>query len=206
MKCNISNYLFLFLANLPLKADTVALTRRSLSPYYELSFQIRPFGVVRGWSNIIHVTTGGNNEKYGDRTPAVFFHSETTKLRVCSAISGNKNHCWTSSSLPMHKFTSIRIMQRAVNGKLLYKIFVNGTENYSTENNRAEHFGKVDIYSSDKWNPAAKVYLRNLKLVDYMKKSKVSLLLLLHMLTFNTLKCFQATSNVDLLFTGSGSH
>ena len=123
-----------------------------LSPYYELSFKIKPFGIVNGWGNILHATVGNDITRYGDRTRGVWFHGRTTKLYICSAINRNKDFCWTSSfSLPLNSYTQIRIQQKALLGKTFYTIYINGVVTLHVENNRASSFRNVKVYGSDPW-------------------------------------------------------
>ena len=57
---------------------------------YILSFDLQ-LSTVAGstWQNILHLTLGGDNSVYGDRTPALWL--KDSKLYVASAISGNKD-------------------------------------------------------------------------------------------------------------------
>jgi hypothetical protein len=59
---------------------------------YELTFNIKPLGVKRGWSNILKVGLPGDPERYGDRNPSVWFYSNSTKILVTAAINGHKNY------------------------------------------------------------------------------------------------------------------
>lgn len=140
--------------------------RQGLSPYYDLSFEIRPLGIVSGWSNIIHATIGNNIGKYGDRTPAVFFLSRTTRLHICSAVNGNVNYCWNSSPLPLLRYSRIRITQQEKGNKLYYMIFINKRRMLRIENKRPEFFQNVQVYSADKWYSPSKATIRRYKLVD----------------------------------------
>ena len=55
------------------------------------------------WQNIIHFTHGGNNDYYGDRAPALWFHFDSNQLYVVSAINGNKN---------MEKYVAMKLKLR----------------------------------------------------------------------------------------------
>ena len=70
-----------------LKSNTLLKVIPQLHPSYTVKFELKPSKVTRGWSNIVHFTTGGNCCGVGDRIPGVWFYSGTTKLLICSAIN-----------------------------------------------------------------------------------------------------------------------
>ena len=73
-----------------LKRNTLLIMIPQLGRSYTVKFQLNPFMVTRGWSNIVHFTaTDRNCCGVGDRVPGVWFHSGTTKLLICSAINNN---------------------------------------------------------------------------------------------------------------------
>ena len=37
-----------------------------------LAFDVKAMGTSEGWTNIIHVGTGGDMERYGDRSPSIW--------------------------------------------------------------------------------------------------------------------------------------
>ena len=58
---------------------------------YFVSLDVKATSFINDWQNIIHFTPGGKMEKYGDRTPAIFFDSDG-KLEIHSAINGNSDY------------------------------------------------------------------------------------------------------------------
>ena len=64
-----------------------------------MSVDIMPTGTMDGWSNILHVGTGGDHAIYGNRSPGIWFHSRTTKLHICNAVNGNSNYCVNTNPL-----------------------------------------------------------------------------------------------------------
>merc|ERR1712012_873646 len=73
----------------------------NLSQEWRLSFQFKPNNYTSGWANLLQVTIGGKKEKYGDRTPAIFFHKDRGML-VASAVNENQ-----ASNLKMGQSTGI---------------------------------------------------------------------------------------------------
>ena len=151
---------------------TVAVLPRGWS----LSFQVKPFGKVSGWSNILHATIGGNIRNYGDRTPGIWFHSKSTKLHICSAVNGNINYCYNSPfSLHLFKYTTITIrqVQKSNYGNhYFYQIIVNGKKVVDVLNRVTKVFKNVKYYASDPWHHASKASIQNLKLITFKHKGK----------------------------------
>ena len=134
---------------------------------WKLFLQINPFGTISGLSNILHATIGKDNQAYGDRTPGIWFHSQSTKLYICSAVNGNKDYCYTSSALPLHKH-SLVIVQQIQSGKnhqYYYQIIINGKTVVNVLNEQARVFKDVKYYASDPWYTPAKATIRGFHLV-----------------------------------------
>ena len=140
---------------------------------WSVSFTIKPTGVVTRWSSIIHATLGGNRKRYGDRTPAIWFKPRTTKLVICSAISGDKNKCYTSPPLPKNKFSRIFIRQfQKKDFKYYFQIFINGKKKLDIVNTKPRIFKNVKYYGSDPWYIAAKAELKAFVLKMFPHKGK----------------------------------
>ena len=127
---------------------------------------------MKGWSSILHATIGRNHGRNGDRTPAIFFHSLTTKLYICSALSGNPNFCITTNPIPMHKFTTLVVqqIQASHNHQYYYQVFVGGKRVKYIINEKPQTFQNVKYYTSDPWFPAAKATIRHFNLAMYKHK------------------------------------
>ena len=135
----------------------------SVAPAWYVSFEIFPEGVVNGWNNIIHFTTGGNHGKHGDRIPAVWFHTASTRLHICSSISGNFNECFNSKSLKQNVYTKVEIMQKQIsNTRYRFSVWIAGKRVYHTVNTAARYFSNVKVFRSDPWHPAANALIKNL--------------------------------------------
>ena len=66
---------------------------------YELSFTIIPKSTYNGWSSILSFTADpdSNNAKYGDRSPAFFFHHNSFQLRVTQGSTSHANNGFSSA-------------------------------------------------------------------------------------------------------------
>ena len=79
---------------------------------YKVSVDIYPKGTVSGWSSLLHIGLGLNEEIYGDRNPAIFFHDSALTLRIYSAINGNKIYAVPTEPLSMYEWTTVVIQQQ----------------------------------------------------------------------------------------------
>lgn len=148
--------------------DNIFNTLKTLSSRYTITFDIKPYGLVTETSNILHVTIGGNVGQYGDRYPSIFFHPKSTKLKVCTGIGNNDNYQIDTVTLPMYEWSSIKLAQQDVDGKLTFMVFVNDKQEESVVNNNdVEDFHEMTVYLTDKWYPHAKAFVRNLKIFNH---------------------------------------
>lgn len=170
--------------NSPFKAFTLLKPKKikvlsTLSRHWKLQFSIKPLHVKHGWTSIIHASIGENVAKYGDRIPAVFFHSGSTRLHICSAVSGNKNYCKDFKPLPLNKFSTIIIQQipkqrrygtKSYGTQYHYQIIINKKQVLDVVNTKPQVFHNVNYYASDPWHPPAIAIVSHIKL--YVAKAK----------------------------------
>jgi len=88
-----------------------------ISNGFNLSFNIKPYREVPGGTSIIHVTETGENSGKGARQPAVFFHSDSTRLLVCAycqtSMTASKEVCVPADyDLPLGKTSSVVISMK----------------------------------------------------------------------------------------------
>ncbi|XP_066914473.1 uncharacterized protein [Clytia hemisphaerica] len=150
----------------PVKRNTLLFTKPTLNRGWTLSLQIRPLGKCSGWCNIFHASIGSDNSAYGDRVPALWFWSGTTDLHICSAVSGNKDYCTRSKSLPINKDTLVVIqnVQSPKDFKYYYQVFVDGVLIRNVVNTDPRVFTNVKYYGSDNWHKNANAMIKNVKL------------------------------------------
>ena len=144
-------------------------TKATLLRGWKVYLQINPFGTIDGWGSILHATIGKDSQNYGDRTPGIWFHSKSTKLHICSAVNGNRNYCYNSAPLPLHKHSAVIIQQIQLghNHQYYYQIIINGKLVLNVMNEQARVFKNVKYYASDPWYTPAKATIRSFSLAMF---------------------------------------
>lgn len=138
----------------------------TLNKQWSLSVDIRPTGLVTGYSSILRIGSGPNNSRYGDRMPAIFFQARTTRLQIASGINSKTNYIAPyTDPIPMNKWTRVEVSQlRQTDGKYLYTIRVAGKIFHQTTNSDAREFSNMKVYTSDNYYVTADALLTNLKI------------------------------------------
>ena len=169
-----------------LQQNRVVATKKHLLRGWKLSFNINPFGIVHGWSSILHATIGKNNGRYGDRTPGIWFHGGSTKLHICSAINGNRNLCYNSKPLPRNRFSTILIQQiQKANHQYFFQIYINGRKVFDVLNKRPQVFANVKYYASDPWFNAARAIITKFRVINLGHRGKETLRFMFALFTKN---------------------
>ena len=137
-----------------------------------MSFDIRPRGKISGWTNIIHLTaTGKNCCGKGDRVPAVWFNSRSTRLHVCSQIDNAGNRCYNSDNIPLNKWTTVVIKQDKDNkGKYIYTVTAGGKVVKKIENKKPQEYKNVRIFAADNWYRESNAELKNFEIRNLGKR------------------------------------
>ena len=136
-----------------------------LTASWTVCFDIKVTGTLAAWSNIVHFTDQDtNNVNFGDRIPGVWLRmGMTTQLHICSAISTNKNTCFTSQNLLLNCYYKVEITNRfEEDGQTWFQVRIDGNLVYSVRNTAPMYFDNVKVYASDPWHPAAPVMIKNL--------------------------------------------
>ena len=105
-----------------------------------------------GWTNLLHLTIGGDYGSYGQTTPSVWFHP-SSGISIYSAVNGNPKYKYLTKTdrPPLGVWTSLEISQEQVGGKFIFKIVIGGKKIHSEENTQPEVFKDVKVYASDPW-------------------------------------------------------
>ena len=163
----------------PLVVPTVRVNSRNnligiipkLSRSYSVKFDFKPSQFQPGWTNIIHLTsTNENCCNYGDRIPAVWFHSSSSSatangLHVCSAVNSEGNFCFNSpdnAKVPRGQWTTVEITQVEEGDSYRYTVKVRGVNIGSIINEEAREFTNVKVFNADNLYNAAEGSIRNL--------------------------------------------
>ena len=103
---------------------------------------------VETWTNIFHFSANGDNEKYGDRIPALYIH-KSGYFQVCSAVN-DTSYCKSINFEPA-KHYQMAIIQYKASQKFWFVIIVNDEVQLLTQNTHARSFLNVKLYASDPW-------------------------------------------------------
>ena len=143
-----------------------ALTRNSLltilpvlPKQYEFSFDFKPTKFVGGWSNILHLTTGGD-EGWG--IPRFFVLNK--KVAIASALDGNGQWQVWSPVLKVNEWVHFRVTQIIERHEYVYRVYMNKQLLKTKVNKRPEEFQLVKVWVSDNSYPASPGYVKNIQL------------------------------------------
>ena len=152
-----------FTAQQPLRRNTITKHFPTYFSEFDVKFQIRPYGKIRQWASILHVTRGRNHGRHGDRVPAVWFRPNTNRLHICTTLNNHPNYCYNSAPLPTNRYTSVHIRQKFIGNRHFYTIKINNRVVRNVVNLRPRTFRNVRVYQANPWSPAARAYIRNVK-------------------------------------------
>ena len=109
------------------------------------------------------------NSIYGSRTPYIGLNKATGILHTTSAINSNWNWVKDLQKIEIGDIHHIEFHQRYVNGgEYRYFIILDGKEVYSVINTDAKQFYNVYVYASNPWNDPCPVYIKNLKINNFL--------------------------------------
>ena len=151
---------------------------------WKVSFEIKPLGIIKRWSNIIHATIGGNFGKHGDRIPGIWFQRSSTKFIVCSALNENSNYCRRiNSPLPLNQYSKVIVqqVQSLPDYQYYYQVYINGKKVLNVVNKNPKVFNNVKYYASDPWYTPGNALIRKFSLVTYKHIGKYTATTLLKM-------------------------
>ena len=147
-----------------LAKNTLLKTFPSMKKTFELKFEIRAEKVSRTWANAIHITTGSDGSRQGDRIPGVWLNKDG-HWHICTSIGIQKNHCHNSPPVSLNTWTMIRIWQeQLLDGDYMYQYAINNTTIYSVRNESPRAFKNVKVYAADPWYAPVKGSIRNIEL------------------------------------------
>ena len=153
------------------KRNTLLKTIPKFSYTYSVTFDFKPKAFQKGWTNVIHLTTGGNRGKHGERIPSVWFFSSSStatenKVRICSSVNNDVNYCLDSGVfIPRGKWTSFSITQVREGTSYRYTVNVGGVQLGSVINKEPREFSNVKVYASDDWFETAQGSISNLIII-----------------------------------------
>ena len=123
-----------------------------------------PIGLVTCCdASILRVGIGGNNAKFGDRTPAIFLHKGLS-MRIFSAVNDEHNFKFTTpDDIPMNEWTRVEISQlRQPDGVYQLTIRIGGIIVLQKTNTDPKEFSDVKVYTGDNFYKPADAKIANL--------------------------------------------
>ncbi|XP_065664920.1 uncharacterized protein LOC136086642 [Hydra vulgaris] len=156
-----------------LKKDNLIGVLSKLETSFAVSFTLKLNNFSDGFRSVLHLTTGENNEKYGDRIPGVWIYYKM--LHVAFAINGNQNHYLFSKPLTLGEWTVFQIRQSVASGKTIFEVYVNFEKVYEVENLKPQEFKNVKVYAGDPWYEAQDGYIGNIVVFPLHAQTKNSL-------------------------------
>ena len=150
-----------FFSSIHPRKNQVIRTIASISKVNSVSFSVNPTSFIKGWSSVLHFTTGGNAGRLGYRIPGVFFYYN--RLHICGSVSGNSNYCLNSQPLAANRWAKVRIVNSKVGTAYWYEVYVNGRRLVKVKNTRPAIYKNVRIYATDPWYAQFRGSIRNLK-------------------------------------------
>ncbi|XP_066930962.1 uncharacterized protein [Clytia hemisphaerica] len=126
----------------------------TLSAEWIVSMKLRLFRELDTsftFCRLFHMTKGGQNTVYGDRTPLVSIRTADNVLQISTALNGKKSHnaLLISNELQINQTIALEIHQRYVkNGNYKYYILVDGVVIMDDMNYTAEQFHDVKVYAT----------------------------------------------------------
>ena len=132
---------------------------------FEVKFDIFPKSMPsEPWASVIHLTTGNNIGRHGDRIPGVWLNPHPFWC-VASSVSGNYNHHHTFLNVSLNKWASFRIWQNQIpDGSYFFEYSIDNNTIHSIENNDPKTFRNVKVYAGDPWHVSADAKIRNFQI------------------------------------------
>ena len=147
-----------------LEKSTILETIPGLGKEWQVSFDFKPKHYnTSGYTNILHLTIGGNVKNIGERIPAIFHHPDSG-LIVTTAINDNPNfHADITPPPPVNQWSTIVLSQLTSGSSTTFSVTVNGVAPFSPVVNPVPlEFSSVKVYASDPWHTAQPGYIRAL--------------------------------------------
>ena len=137
--------------------------RVNRSRTYNISFDIKPYGISKNWACIVYLVVDENSlPKYKQGIPNVCFHPDSTRLRIDNWINDRRVTFDSDQTIDIGIYSSVTILQQEDNeGRYEFSIHVNGVKLLSVENKKPSHYNNVNLYISNPRNLPAKVMIQN---------------------------------------------
>ena len=147
-----------------LAKDTLLTILLTLGKEWRVTHDFKPTQYLSPiWANSLHLTSGGNSEHYGARTPGIWpSMGDPSKSYIASAVNGENSYIYRPDRPPVDVWTSVEISQTLEGERYMYRIIGGGQEVHAVENTQPQEFQGVKVYASDPWHEAQPGSIRNL--------------------------------------------
>ena len=144
-----------------LTGSSLLTTIPTLKKQWRVTHQFKPTLIRSSSQSSLHLTIGGFEENYGDRTPCIAISG--ANMYIKSAIDGVANG-GTASPIPLvlDTWMTIDISQELDQGRFMFRILIDGEEHYSVENTQPQDFNGVKVYAASPWRPAQQGFIKRL--------------------------------------------
>ncbi|XP_065675907.1 uncharacterized protein LOC136092116 isoform X2 [Hydra vulgaris] len=152
---------FTMVKDTEIKKNQLLVILTNLPKEYELSFNFKPTKFLSQSASVIHLTVGGDKNKYGDRTPCVWV-SPDNYLYFSSAINGTTDTIIKSRVIsPLNEWTKIKITQLKFKSEYLFTVEIANNEIYNVQNIIPMSFNGVKVYLGSPWMSAQPGFIKN---------------------------------------------
>ena len=101
----------------------MATTIPLLPKQFEVTFDFQASRRIGGWSNILHMTTGGNSA-WGERIPGFFPLND--KIAVSFSVDGNGNWNFMTPTISLNKWIHMKVNQQLEGKNYVYRVYMDG--------------------------------------------------------------------------------
>ena len=142
-----------------------------LYPTFTVMFDFKPTQFQSEHTNVLHLTSTGQDHGYGGRVVAVYLLQKKSNLgatenyfSVSVAVNNIRQDFTAWALIPLNQWTTVEISQRLDGGSYIYRVKVNGTAVPAPFkiNSGPTTWSNVKVYGSNNWNNAAEGVMRNL--------------------------------------------
>lgn len=130
---------------------------------WEVSVDYKPTNYDnRNYTNILHLTIGGNIQNQGDRTPAIFYRPDLGLVVRFSIGSDSNSRTIINPPPPLGEWTRIVISQFRTGSTTTVSVKIGDADPITKQNPTPQEFSSVKVFASDNFYPAQPGYIRRL--------------------------------------------
>ena len=152
-----------------MKRNTL-LTTIDLGRQWQVSFDFKATNYdYNGWTNILHLTIGGNFGNLGERTPAINYHPRSDLgLQIGTAIGSDPTYPTYSMHVkpppPAGEWTRIVISQLTTGTTTTFSHRIGEAAPVTKENPAPQEFSSVKVYAANPWTETQAGFIRGLNI------------------------------------------